>query len=104
MPEYARAWVDELCTQYPHWPADSVKAIVEMYLTHPEMFNPETIQKWKDTQLPEELKNPPREGVITTYPLDSPDHAELERQLNETAQKQTAEIVYTDTKVLTDEQ
>jgi hypothetical protein len=96
MPQFAREWVAELAESYPQWPVSSIKAIVEMYLKNPGMFDPAVIAKWRETQLPDDLANPPREGVIVTYPVDSPEHAALEAATADIARQQTAEIVYSD--------
>jgi len=92
-PDYAKAWVAELTKQYAHWPAGSVKAIVEMYLKRPELFHPDIIAKWGETRLPDEIANPPRQGVIETYALDSEEHAKLQAMTDAIAEQQRAEVV-----------
>lgn len=93
LPDFAKAWVDYLEQRYSHWPAGSVRAFVELYLAKPEAFTPENIEAWAKTELPPELKNTPKEGVITNIPVGTPEHAAIEAKLEQIRQEHTSEIV-----------
>ena len=47
-----KGWIEAIEADAPHLPLGYAKAMVELYISNPELFTEENLDKWRNTPVP----------------------------------------------------